>query len=180
MGKCIAAKIGKSQTGALLVQVLQYHYFLVVSAFFEREFPCLYCSGNCTFQRGFRLQISVCVAFHYFSQWLLYCHNPPPPPFFVCVCIQHYLRCFPHHISNVSECNCKQHSVPAFHIGRSNFYACNSNLPLSYSFPAALCSGLLFYADTMETSLVMTEVGMLLSFAYLSLQVEYAFLAAKH
>ena len=55
MGKYIVVKMGKSQTGVLLVQVLQYHYFLVVSAFFEREFPCLYC----TFQRGFRLQIYV-------------------------------------------------------------------------------------------------------------------------
>ena len=72
MGKYIVVKMGKSQTGVLLVQVLQYHYFLVVSAFFEREFPCLYC----TFQRGFRLQIYVCV-WHFITSInieLLYCH----------------------------------------------------------------------------------------------------------
>ena len=144
--------------------------FSCFSFFWERiSMPILYISKR--FQAA---DLCVCVAFHYFNQYWTVILS------YLFFCIQHYLRCFPHHISNVSECNCKQHSVPAFHIGRSNFYACNSNLPLSYSFPAALCSGLLFYADTMETSLVMTEVGMLLFFVYLSLQVEYAFLAAKH
>lgn len=38
MKKYIAVKMGKSQTVALLVQVLQYHYFLVVSTFLRENF----------------------------------------------------------------------------------------------------------------------------------------------